>query len=124
MKILKYIASICAATVLIGAAAVGANIAATDNGKDASAATPPECHLSFSPDLRVDSVFIYPTTIGIRPTAKLKVGTPAEFSFSNLHGEPVYERKVTATLMDGDSAFWIAFPKDVPARVAVKLTIQ
>lgn len=109
---------------LIGTAAVCANLNAVDNEKNARAAIPPECHLSFSPDLRVDSVFIYPTTINIRPTAKLKTGTPAEFSFSNLHGEPAYERKVKATLMDGDPAFWIAFPKDVPARVAVKLTIQ
>jgi hypothetical protein len=123
MRLRKYTV-LCAATFVVGVAEIGGKIAGADNEKNKDAATPPECLLSFSPDLRVDSLFIYPTTIGIRPTARLKVGTRAEFSFLNLHGEAAYDRKVKATLMDGDPAFWIAWPKDVPARVAVKLTLK
>jgi hypothetical protein len=75
--------------------------------------------------LRVLNIYLYPNLVGItvETTDRLEIGTPGVFHIRNLHGDPEYNRDIPTSLMDGDGAFWMEYPQDIPERVSISLKL-
>jgi hypothetical protein len=85
---------------------------------------PPTVYLGFPDSIKIDSVYIYPSSIAFRTRSGLKPRSKLVAELSNLHERAEYNRRVSCTYLPDDDTYWITMPEDVPDIVSISITIK
>ena len=85
---------------------------------------PPTVFLSFPPNVQIESVYIYPSSIAFRPRSGLKPHAKVSAELWKPHGKPAYNRTIPCRYVADDNTFWITPPEDIPSEVAINFRPQ